>query len=75
MDLKGTRMKAKTLEELDTNDYTHIDDNLPQEDGTYDCIFRCGSMSISYKKMPAKFRRGQFTRWDWDHVIMWKEQE
>ncbi len=70
------KLKFKNLDEIDTSDYINVDDHLPTEDGVYDVIFQCGSMSISYKPMQAKFRvnRGTFTRWDWDHVIMWKEK-
>ena len=63
---------SKSLKELDTRDYVHIDDGMPTEDATYDVIYHCGSMSVSYKKMESRFRNNQFSRWDWDYVIMWK---
>ncbi len=67
-------MKFKKLDDIDTNNYTHVNDQLPIEDGLYDVIFHCGSMSISYKIMRVKFKvnKGVFARSDWDYVIMWK---
>ena len=62
---------SKKLEDL-SEGYTHVDTALPEKDGVYDVIYHCGSMSISYKKMQSNFRKGKFTRWDWDYVVMWK---
>jgi len=66
---------VKNLCELHPEEYTHIDEALPDEGGVYDCIIRRGSISISYTKRQVLFSRGEFPRMDWDYVIMWKKKE
>ncbi len=52
-----------------------VEDRLPEEDGIYDCLWHCGSMSPYTREEPCWFRKGRFSRRDWNYVTHWKPKK
>lgn len=48
-----------------------VSDALPKEDGMYNVIMHCGSISPKLKSTFCVFRKGKFPRLDWDYVTHW----
>jgi hypothetical protein len=72
-------MKYHNTKELSslikTQNYIDVNVRLPKDDGSYDVIWHVGSMSPKLKEGESLFRKGQFSRYDWDYVVAWKEKK
>ena len=69
--------KFKKLSDIDTSEYSSIDNIMPLKSGTYKCVLHGGSMSPYYYEAEMRYSSGHrgFNRRDWDYVIMWKDKE
>jgi hypothetical protein len=71
-------MEYYKLTELDSliksKNYINVDKDMPRESGAYDVIWQVGSMSPKLREGEALFRRGQFSRYDWNYVVAWRKK-